>query len=191
MSEAAPAAHRPIDAEEPLAGMAGEFLASGHALTSWAMQAGPGRVCIYARVPRLGRGGVGERARQLHAMGLVKMLAQRPRGDGLFDYRAERTALPFGQATAPPDAHGLRAEARLLFDLLQDLADKGERCPSDRDLAAMLGFKRSEMANRQMGELHRRALIRSVLVGLPMGGTVRVVTIVGSGCSTWSPQGEA
>jgi hypothetical protein len=189
-----PATHfRPIDSEEPLATLDGAFQAAGHALTSWAMHAAAGRVCIYARVDRLGRGGVGERARQLHAQGIVKLLPQRRTDSGLFEYRAERTGMRFadGDRTVP-DPLGLRPEPRLMLDLLVQLAGEGARCPHDKVLAAMLGYRRTEAVQRHFSELRRRGLVRWELTAVTVpGDLVRVVTIVASGAQTWSPRGAA
>lgn len=189
LARAEEARHRPIEQEEPLAASAGAFQASAQALTSWAMNAGVGRVCIYARTERLGRGGAGERARQLHAMGLVRMLPQRKSDGGLFDYRVERTNLAFALASTPPDPAGLRPDARLLLDLLTTLAEAGDRCPCDRDLAALLGFKRRETVQAHLYELRRRGLVRWRLVGFDE--KLRVVTVLESGASTSSPKGAA
>ncbi len=185
------AAHRPLNDEEPLLMVAGAFAAAPHAVTSWAVNAGPGLICVYARVSRLPRGGVGERVRQLHAAGLVKMLPQRPTDSapGLFDYRAERTALPYHQARPIPDEAGLSPDARLLLDLLARIADAGEQCPRDRDLAAMLGLKGSAQIGRLIAQLRARNLITSQLEG-PAHAMVRVVTIAETGASTGSPSAK-
>lgn len=185
------ASHRPLNDEEPLLMVAGAFAAAPHAVTSWAMHAAPGLICVYARVARLPRGGVGERVRQLHAAGLVKMLPQRPTesAPGLFDYRAERTALPYCQARPVPDEAGLSPDARLLFDLLVTVADQGRACPSDRDLSALLGMKSSNQVGRLMAQLRGRHLITTALEG-PGHALVRVVTIAETGAATWSPAGK-
>lgn len=182
-------AHRPLEAEEALLSVAGPFVVAAHSVTSWTMHARPGLVCIYARVSRLSRGGVGERVRQLHAAGLLKMLPQRPAetAAGLFDYRAERTALPYHQARPVPDEAGLSPDARLLMDLLVSVADEGRACPSDRDLSALLGMKSSNQVGRLMAQLRARHLIG--IAALPGVGRVpggRVVTIAATGASTAS-----
>lgn len=180
------AAHRPLSDEEPLLMVAGAFAAAPHAMTSWAMNAAAGSVCVYARIERLARGGVGERVRQLHAAGLVRMLPLRRAEGGLFDYRAERTALPYSQARPVPDESGLSPDGRLLLDLLSRTADAGEKCPRDRDLAAMLGLKGAGQIGRLIAQLRNRHLITSKLIG-PAHASIRVVTIAETGASTWSP----
>ncbi|QIG79969.1 hypothetical protein [Stakelama tenebrarum] len=187
------AAHRPIDAGEPLAEGGGRFVAAPHALTSWAIAAGPGRVCIYARADRLPRGGVGERARQLHAQGLIRLRGQRRTDGGLLEYLAERTGLSFAAAKAVPDEAGLSPDGRMLLDLLVALADAGERCPCDRALSAMLGFKHGHRAGTLMSELRTRGLIetRSLAASAPgaMPEKLRVVRIRETGAETWAPEG--
>lgn len=184
--------HRPIDAEEALLDVAGPFAAAAHSLTSWAMNAAPDRVCVYARITRLSRGGVGERARQLAAQGLVRLMPQRVVRDqpGLFDYRVQRTALRWSAARAVPDERGLSPDARMLFDLMAQIADEGERCPPDRDLAALLGFKRAEQAGRLMSELRRRSMIAIEHLG-EAGAPLRVVTISETGAQTMVPAAKA
>lgn len=186
------ASHRPLDSEEPLVMVASAFQASPQALTSWALNAAPSRICIYARAERLGRGGAGERARQLQEMGLVRLLPQRRYGDsGLFDYRVQRTMAPFSAAAAMPDPSGLTPDARLLLDLLTSIADEGERCPSAERLAALLGFKNRETVQLLLRDLHSRHLIewRMTRVSFDDAEMVRVVTIVATGATSWSPRG--
>lgn len=186
-------AHRPLEAEDALLSVAGPFVAAAHSVASWAMHAAPGRVCVYARVSRLSRGGVGERVRQLHAAGLLKMLPQRPAETavGLFDYRAERTTLPFSHARPVPDEAGLSPDARLLFDLLVNVADDGQVCPSDRDLSALLGMKSSNQVGRLMAQLRGRHLISiEALAGAGSVPGARIVTIAETGAATAAPSGE-
>ncbi len=179
--------HRPLEAVEAELMRAGSFVAAAHAIASWTMHAAPGRICVYARVERLSRGGVGERVRQLHAAGLLRMLPQRRAENGLFEYRAQRTALPFSQGRPVPDEAGLSAEARLLLDLLVQVADEGAVCPTDHDLAALLGMKSPSQVGRLMAQLRLRRLIATEMVPGPAKMPVRVVTIAETGAVTAPP----
>ncbi|WP_125958701.1 hypothetical protein [Sphingomonas koreensis] len=167
--------------------VAGTFVAMPHAVSTWVLHSAPGRVCVYARVDRLPRGGVGERVRHLHAAGLVKMLPQRRCEGGLYDYRVQRTSLPFQQARPVPDEKGLSPNARLLMELLVAIADQGAQCPTDRDLAACLGLKHAHQVGHLMSVLRDRHLVRvdwhEAIVNMP----VRVVTITDTGASTRLP----
>jgi len=180
------ASHRPLDDEEPLLPVAGPFMATNDALTSWAMNAAPGRVCVYARVSRLARGGVGERARQLQLAGLVTLLPQRRAIAGMFDYRARRTVAPFCGGTALPDDSTLKGEEALLHDMIVRLADDGAPCPPNRDLAAMLGVRHEERVSRMLGRLQQRKLIAIRFVAGP-AAPIRVVDVVATGRSTQEP----
>jgi hypothetical protein len=154
------AAHRPYEDEEPLLSIAGSFASSPDALTSWVMNAAPGRICIYARVGRLPKGGVGARARDLRLAGLVTLLPQRPVLPGLFDYRAQRTPEPFiGGSVLPSDA-ALTGEEALLYQLVTRLADEGGLCPPNRSFAALLGIRHEERVSRLLERLKQRGLVR-------------------------------
>lgn len=181
---------RPIEVcEEQLIAVGGAFQASAHDLVRWAMSAEPQQACIYARVTRLSRGGVGERARMLHAAGLVVLLPQRPSADmpGLFEYRVRRTTVPFRGVTATVREDGLRPDERMLLDLLSETADAGERCRSNRDLAALLGLKREDSVTRLMGRL---SVGGHIAVSFEDGASAerpkcRVVTILSTGKATY------
>lgn len=162
LSSSQPSSHRPMAEEELLFTPPCAFAATPAGLTAWAMHAGAGRVCVYARMARLARGGVGERARQLYAQGLVALLPQRPSSvaaDRLFDYRMRRTDRAFRDAAAVPDDRGLAPDARLLLDLVAAFDAEDTVLPCNRDLAALLGLKRPEQVTRLLGQLQHRALI--------------------------------
>jgi len=154
------AEHRPYDDEEPLLSIAGPFVSTADALTSWAMNAAPGRICIYARVGRLPKGGVGARARELRLAGLVSLLPQRPVVPGVFDYRAQRTPEPFVGGSVLPNDAGLNCEEALLYELVTKLADQGGLCPPNRSFAALLGIRHEERVSRLFERLKQRGLVR-------------------------------
>jgi hypothetical protein len=177
------AAHRPYDEEEPLLPVAGPFVSSNDALTAWVMNAAPGRICVYARISRLPKGGVGARARELRLAGLVTLLPQRPVIAGMFDYRARRTPEPFCGGTPLPDDGDLRGDELLLYELVTRLADEGGLCPPNRSFAALLGIRHEDRVTRLFDKLKRRGLIR---VRWAQGPTApfRVIEVPAIGRST-------
>jgi len=175
--------HRPLDEAEALLDVLGPFVASPDALTSWTMNAAPGRVCTFARVPRLSRGGVGERSRQLAGAGLLALLPQRLSGvaANLFDYRVRRTDVPFSAARLRGDEDRLTPDGRLLYDLLIDLADDRRPCPNNASLAALLGFRSGDRVRTVMGSLRQAGFVRVRVTPVAPG---RQIEIVESGVMT-------
>ena len=177
--------HRPLDLGEPLLDFQGAFAAGAEALSAWAMHAGPGRGCVYARVARLPAGGVGERARLLSGNGLVTLRQRRHApGSDLFDYAAVRTEKPFAGVRLL-DEERLSAFARELMDLLVRFADAARPCPTDAELGGALGVKPSRVKSG-FCELKQHGLVRlhaSYRDHIPL----REVEIVETGARTVLP----
>lgn len=173
----------------PLVMGAAQFVAEPEALDAWAVRAAPGAACLYARASRL-TGGVGERARQMHERGMVQLAQGRDPADRrLFTYRATRTAAPFAPPTPRPTM-ALSPDDAALLDLLVRAADAGELCPTNRVVAARLGFRTEKAAQHRLVRLRAAGVIR-VFYGddgkTPNG--VRVVEIVETGARTLVPAG--
>ena len=167
-----------------------KFVAEPRTLDAWAARAAPGAACLYARTARLPGGGVGERARQMHARGMVQLVQGRdPEHRGLFAYRAVRTAAPFAPP-APKPVGRLSPDDERVLDLVAGAADAGERCPTNRTIAARLGLKAERKAHDHLTRLRVAGAIRVFYADdgqTPTG--VRVVEIVETGARTWAPEG--
>ncbi len=178
MTGAPVASHRPIDVLEPLAGMSGAFSCSPGALSSWAMAAGTGRRCVYARVPRLG-GALAERARSLARTGAVQINQVRSSVDrDLFDHIATRTARPF--SVDPVAIDKLPQMAVDILDLLERCAAQGMKCPSNWEIAVTLSGLTAKKVSQAICQLRDAGLLRVEVIN-PDGVKRRTITIVGTG----------
>jgi len=153
------AQHRPFEGAECLIPHTGPFAATADGLSGWVSGAGAGRLCVYARAQQAPRG-VGARAHRLMLQGLITL--QRTRhapGSPLFDFAARRTALPFAKARPVAANTTLPAEARLLLDLLVRFADDRRRCPTNPELAALLGVRSADLVSKHLAKLDQANLI--------------------------------
>ncbi|MEG3177029.1 hypothetical protein U1872_12375 [Sphingomonas sp. RB3P16] len=173
--------HRPFEGAECLISTAGPFAASADSLNGWVAQAASDRMCIYARgqsVPR----GVGARAMMLMAQGLIHLRRTRHAvGGPLFDYAARRTALPLDKARIVPISTTLAAETRHLFDILARLADDAARCPSNEELAALIGVRGAKAAHKHLAKLSEANMIS---IRWDADFAIRQVEILESGAKT-------
>lgn len=181
MGQEAYVQHPPFDGAECLVSTAGPFAASADGLNSWVAGASPNRLCVYARgqmVPR----GVGACAMTLMAQGLILLRRGRHApGSPLFDYAARRTALPLDQARIVPISTTLPAETRHLFDILARMADDGARCPSNEQLAALIGVRDAKAAHKHLAKLTEANMIS---VAWPEDAGFRQIEILESGAKT-------
>lgn len=161
----------------------GAFVADADALTRWASTARAGETCVYARLARLPRMATGaEQARTMSAAGLVCLFSQRTVDPALFDYRAQRTALCFGAPSAnPPIDAALPTDEALLLDILSTHADLSLDCPSNADIAAVLGWRQPARVATLMARLRAIGAIDMQWFGAPPW---RQVTILSTGAAT-------
>lgn len=172
------ASHRPIDVLEPLAELGGAFTCSPNALSSWAMAAGTGRRCVYARAPRIG-GSLAERARLLARSGAVQINQVRSKVDPtLFDHIATRTNK---QIAADPIALDRLSQSAVdVLDLLERCAARGMRCPTNAQIAATLEGMTAQTVSDAVKKLRDIGLLQ-VEVAHSQGEKRRSITIVSTG----------
>lgn len=170
--------HRPIDVLEPMAGAAGLFACSPNALSSWAMASGAGGRCIYARASRLG-GSLGERARLLSIAGSIQINQARNATDGsVFDFIATRTAKPITAAATPIDK--VPAFAVEVLDLLETVAARRMKCPTNAQLAAALGGIPCHRVGAALRQLQDAGMV-TVDVQRTGNDGLRTIHIIGAG----------
>ncbi len=149
----------PFERATCLISAAGPFAVSADALDAWVAGASTNCMCVYARgqlVPR----GVGARAMTLMAQGLILLRRGRHApGSPLFDYAALRTPLALDKARTVPISTTLPAETRHLFDILARMADDGARCPSNEQLAALIGVRGAKAAHKHLAKLSEVSMI--------------------------------
>lgn len=170
--------HRPIDLLEPMAGMTGLFACSPNALSSWAMASAAGGRCVYARATRVG-GSLGERARLLSVAGSIQINQSRNAADaGVFDFIATRTAKPFVGAATPIDK--VSAFAVEVLDLLETVAARRMKCPTNPQLAAALGGVPLQRVRTALRQLQDAGLV-TVEVKRTGDDGQRTIHIIGAG----------
>lgn len=165
----------------------GPFVASAEMLAAWVDRAAIGARCIYARGVRLPRmAGGAERARFLSDRGLLQ-LNTAPTGaasaDGLrmFDYLATRRTPPdAGAAATLARIEQLGRDARAIYDLIYDLADRGDPLPT-RDAMAQMTDMRPADVTAATQRLEASGLIRFANI---KGSPWRSAMIVETGART-------
>jgi hypothetical protein len=157
-------------------------------LSRWAARARPGEDVVYSTGVRPGDA-IGAAVRKLHASGMVALTSKRV--DGGFRFIAQRLPdprpsqmqgrklTPRGRFTVGADS--AKATTRMVFQLLRRAAQRDEPCPTNAQLARMVGLKDAVAASYRVRRLVRDGLIR---VEEPSPLERRVVTIVASGKQT-------
>lgn len=161
-------------------------------LSRWAARARPGDDVVYSTGVRPSDA-IGAAVRQLHASGVVTLTSKRISADqgGGFRFIAQRLPDPRPsqlQARKPvlrgrfiAASDGAKATTRMVFQLLRRAAHRCEPCPTNAELARMVGLKDAVAASYRVRRLVRDGLIQ---VEEPSPLERRVVTIVASGKRT-------
>lgn len=155
-------------------------------LTSWAERALPGEDVVYSSGARPGDR-IGAAVRALHDAGVVTMTSKRVDGRLRFiaqrlpEARARRMGKPAPQGRFAPAAGDAKATTRMVFQLLRRAARCGAPCPTNAELARIVGLKDAVAASYRVRRLVKDGVIR---VEEPGPLERRVVTIVATGMQT-------
>lgn len=178
------ASSNPADA--PRAPAISSWTSSIVAINRWLKASATGDQFIYAHGHNLLDPALAEHVRKLAAEGEVKMRTRRA-ADGVFDYFVIRDRVRI-VAVHPRKAQGpvLDEATNGLLLKLKAVARAGERCPSDKALAAAIGLERNQVSwcFRKLRDLE---LISTEIVATPSDPKFRIVTIVASGDRTALP----
>lgn len=173
-----------------------EALVTLDQLEAWLRAARPGDWLVYQRGPWMVHDAVTRRVGALAQAGLVNP-AQPPAAErpGCRDFKAQRTSVPLpgagtrggaaGVAMAPPEP----ADDKMpeLLKILRRLANVGKRCPTDTELARLVGLPTRHAVAWRMRKAEQSGAIRidTILTGPEAGW--RTVTIAASGRATEPP----
>ncbi|WP_219822606.1 hypothetical protein [Sphingomonas montanisoli] len=157
------------------------------AVDAWVRNAQPGAKTIYARghLPRWAKGPA--IVRDYAAIRLVA-LTQTRGADGICEYWVERTSAAFAELPGPPPPPRPRRgddEAQLL-ELLGEIAEAGQPCPSNFDLAHALDISGPDRVKYLLHCLQQASHITRAASDWAPG---RIVTIVATGKATTVAEG--
>lgn len=155
-------------------------VAAPERILGWAHMARAGDQMVYASrcwLPVASAGAA--EARRLARAGLVH-LKQRPIGDGVRNYIAERSSLPWPEQDVAARACVASQVLEAVYQALARTARFDRPCPSDAQLAVRLGLEPAEIA-AAIDALAEDGAIRVVGMRAP---TLRRVTISATGART-------
>jgi hypothetical protein len=152
----------------------GDWILPKRDVEGWLRAARPGERLLYAQGLQLVRGDTSEMLRNAQAAGDVLLFQPRSSDRIRFDYIAikrltERSKQMAGRTADPA--------MRLIFRRLQRAASTGERCPSDRMLAALTGLRVPQVQWR-LQKLINEARIRTRVEWIPSEPRFRIVSIL-------------
>lgn len=151
----------------------------------WVERASPGEDAVYCTGPRPSEA-VGAAVRALHERGLVTMTSKRS-GDG-FRFIMQRLPTPQQRARAMKNRGHFKTRSddakrttQAVFRQLARAANRGEPCPTNTELARIVGLRDSVAASYRV-----RCLVRDgkISVWEPSPLERRVVTIAATGAQT-------
>lgn len=155
-------------------------------LDNWAARALPGENVVYSTGARPGDA-IGAAVRQLHAAGLVTMTSKRL--DGRLRHIVQRLPAPRASQLGKPVARGrftvacddAKQTTRAVLQVLRRAAKRGESCPTNAELARIVGLKDAAAASYRMRRLVKEG---AIVVEEPSPLERRVVTITATGART-------
>lgn len=145
----------------------------------WARHARPGDEFIYHKGAYLLQSlPAVEVVRELQGQGLI-LLYQRRVGPSKFDYCARRRAAPERRPSSchSIDQSGLDGDRRALLKVLTRIAKAGRPCPSNHDLAEMVGLNDRHSVRYRMISLMQSGHIE--IISPPDGSRVIVILATG------------
>jgi hypothetical protein len=175
-----------------LRGISHECLVSLAGLESWLKRARAGDWLVYQRGPFMLHDEVTRRVGELARAGLVDPWQPlSPTLPGCRDFKAQRTsrALLPGGADAAPVAE-TDAAGDLILRALKRAANLGQRCPSDRELAALAGLPTKAAAQGRVRKLEAAGAFETKKIGAGPDAGWRWV-VFPNGRHTMLPPGEA
>ena len=152
----------------------------------WAERAHPGEDAVYCTGPRPADA-IGAAVRSLHERGLVTLTSKRA-SDGNFRFIMQRLPNPHlrarllenrGRFTARSD--DAKRTTQAVYRVLSRAANRGERCPTNAEIARIVGLRDAVAASYRV-----RCLVRDgkITVWEPSPTERRVVTIKATGNQT-------
>lgn len=156
-------------------------------LSSWVARARPGEDVVYSTGVRPGEV-IGSAVRQLHESGLVALRSKRVAGG--FRFIAVRLADPQPSQRAQKSvrrgrfvhaSEDAKATTRMVLQQLRQAANRGEPCPTNAELARVVGLKDAVAASYRVRRLVKDG---AIIVEAPSPLERRVVTIVATGKRT-------
>ncbi|WP_278983233.1 winged helix-turn-helix domain-containing protein [Sphingobium yanoikuyae] len=156
-------------------------------LDNWAARALPGEDVVYSTGARPGEA-IGAAVRQLHAAGLVTMTSKRL--DGRLRHIVQRLPAPrASQQLRKPVPRGrftvasddAKRTMRAVLQVLRRAAKRGEPCPTNAEIARIVGLKDAAAASYRVRRLVKGG---AIVVEEPSPLERRVVTIAATGAQT-------
>ena len=155
--------------------------AEADAMAAWLEAAGPGEVLIYATGPALTDHAAPRLARSWQAQGLVDLFQGRAERAHCFEYKARKRAYRAEAGAEGVTAEILPGDALRVLALLSAVADAGEPCPTNEDIAEQLSLGTRWRARHLFDRLKLSGRIRVIE---PARFGARVIEIAATGKRT-------